>query len=478
LAVVDHICDMTSELTLVPPGRLAALLSTARRRNGIDTATLAQQSNGQFSVAQLDEIERGRVLLQDDDVETLTELYEVNTEPIVPERSRLILDLGAGRMAIGDTGIAVGTGTGDVDEVLERYLSLLYIMRGLEPGSDLTLRDRDLTVLGETLQQELRVVERRLGQLMSGNDGEVKKRAGLLGRRFSLPAAGLLVALGALGSLVIVGGGGILGETTASDALVDNDPVAAQIDTGGLITPSSTEQAAPTGKSLMLPASFGQAASDNANSSDHAEVAQVAPAESGALTVSFTESAGQPASTFQAEVEASIAEVGPADASAEAPTVLAAPETVNQFAQIGAEAEALIAYDWESALPGWTIEYVGDTPGYRGLTHTPSKAIAIYVNDGDTAQDVAGILAHEIGHAIDVEYLDDSGRGAWLEARGMPRAWWPGNGLGDFHVGAGDWAEAVASLIAGSPSDSAYGDFTPDQLNLVSQLLPGGGATT
>lgn len=467
----------TQELTLVPPGRFAALLSNARRANGLDVAELVARSGGRFDAQFLSEVERGRIVLSDPEVEELARLYGVHSEePIVPERSQLVVDLGGGKMTIGDTGVSVGTGNGEVDQILERYLSLLYIMRGLKPGSDLTLRDRDLAVLAESLEQEIRTLESKLGQLMGSQ--QTKERTGLLGGRFALPAAGLLVALTAIGSLVIVGGG-------AAD--VDSTPVndgvgTAQIDSAA--TAPATGIEVPAARSLILPASFsgGAAAVESGDvaavESTGGGIGQDVVAESAPIaeTVEFVQSEGESMGAFAAAVadegssdddDSSLMPVSATVESVDIETAQAA-----HWAHIGAEAEAMIDYDWESQLPGWTIEYLGDMPGYRGMTHTASNSIAIYINPGDSTADVAGVLAHEIGHALDVNYLDDVSRAAWLEARGMPMVWWAGNGMGDFEVGAGDFAEGFAQMTTGSPSDSAHGEFSGAQLDLLRSLLP------
>lgn len=461
---------MTNELTLVPPGRLGALLSTARRSSGVDIATMSARSGGIFTPSVLESVERGRHVLTDDAVAQLTALYQIDQSQVIPERSRLILDLGSGQMQIGDTGFATGTGNGEVDEILQRYLSLLYLMRNMQPGTELTLRDRDLEVLSETLQQSLQGLELRLGELMLGKAGKVEKKKGLLGRKLLVPAAGLLVALTAVGSLVIVGG------QSGNDAPVTDDAVAASIETGGIATPGAGFQVqTPQGERLVIP---GTGVVDTGAA--EVEAATPAAEEAEVQRVTFEMRDSTIDIVQQSEITR-VSDVSAADAAAVGTSIedTGAAETsataeADWHASLGAEAEALISYDWESALPGWTVNFEGNAPGYRGMTHTPSQTITIYLDAGDTAHEAAGILAHEIGHAIDVVHMTDDARAQWLEARGMPRAWWPGNGLSDFHVGAGDFAEGVASLIADSPSDSAYGEFTPDQLALLQSFLPGG----
>ena len=97
--------------------------------------------------------------------------------------------------------------------------------------------------------------------------------------------------------------------------------------------------------------------------------------------------------------------------------------------------------------------------------------VTIYVRDGDTPSQVAEILAHELGHALDLELLSNEQRLEWLAARGMPQVWWVDDGHTDFEAGQGDFAEAVAALWVGSPSDSHHGSFTPEQLGLAASFI-------
>ena len=155
-----------------------------------------------------------------------------------------------------------------------------------------------------------------------------------------------------------------------------------------------------------------------------------------------------------------------------AETVMVSAADNAEFAALGAEAEAMISYDWAAQLPGWTVKYQGDSAGYKGLTHRPTKTVTIYIDAGSTAHDVAEILAHEIGHALDITHFNDDQRVEWLEARNMPMTWWAGEGVSDFHSGAGDFAEAVAALWVDSPSKADHGEFTEAQLALAAEMLP------
>ena len=556
---------MNAEATLIPPKRLGALLSTTRSQRGLTIGDVAAASQGQFTPSDLERYERGQGA-SDELIQQITRLYGVNTGEVVPARSRLVVDLANGQMGVGDQTLTLPSTA--VDDVLERYLALLYMLRNLRPGAGLTLRDRDLVVLSETLQRELAVVEQRLGQLMLGQP--VAERHRLLRGRLAVPAAGLLVAATAAGTLIMVSGATGSNDTNISAASspevaalsigqVVDAPVRAAIilpdsagsvslgtatignvdsnraptfeqvsahELGGVLAGSEAEEAqAEDAQAEDAPAieDETQAVEDDAPAvEDEAPAAEdeapaavdEAPAVEEAVTASESfeaESpvAGTPANEIvipsaddaladfvkpEAVQSASVPEVLPtpapvaATAAPVAPTAapvaptaapVAAPvqEDVvvtagNSYEQLGAQAEAMIPYNFRAALPGWSVHFAGDTPGYRGLTNTSAKTITVYINSGDSASEVAGILAHEVAHALDVQYLNASQREAWLNSRGMPMVWWPGSGLSDFAVGAGDWAEAIAASWVNSPSDSHYGGFTADQLALATSFLP------
>jgi len=579
---------MNAEATLIPPKRLGALLSTTRSQRGLTIGDVAAASQGQFTPADLERYERGQGA-SDELIQQITRLYGVNTGEVVPARSRLVVDLANGQMGVGDQTLTLPSTA--VDDVLERYLALLYMLRNLRPGAGLTLRDRDLVVLSETLQRELAVVEQRLGQLMLGQP--VAERHRLLRGRLAVPAAGLLVAATAAGTLIMVSGatgsndtnisaasspevaalsigqvvdapvraaialpdsagsvslgtatignvdsnraptfeqvsahelGGVLAGSEAEDAqaedapAIEDDAPAVEDDAPAVedeapavedATPAVEDDAPAVEDDAPAVEDEAPAVEDEAPAAEDEApaVEDEAPAVEEAVTASESFEAdsavaGTPANEIvipsadealadfvkpEAVQSASVPEVLPTPAPVAptaapvaptaAPTAAPVQEEVvvtagNSYEQLGAQAEAMIPYNFRAALPGWSVHFAGDTPGYRGLTNTSAKTITVYINSGDSASEVAGILAHEVAHALDVQYLNASQREAWLNSRGMPMVWWPGSGLSDFAVGAGDWAEAIAASWVNSPSDSQYGGFTADQLALATSFLP------
>lgn len=339
---------------------------------------MARRSHGVFTPSFLEDVERGRVTPDERTVSNLVGLYEVEAGPVVPERSQLVLDLDRHELIVD--GSSMPFDSLHTDDVLGGYVSLIYQLRGLEPGSDLVLRDRDLAVLSQSLGVADEELRREIRGLIDAPDSVRLAKAVGWGR--VLAAAGLITGVTVLGVAVLLGG-------TSGDR-------------------SSTASAEVLGaQQVQLSAADGATGS-------------ATPAE------------------------------------------------------LGAAASQLIAYDYRTALPDWEISFAPDSPDFLGVTRSADKSITIHVEPDATPELVAAVLMHEVGHAIDLEHMTDRDRAEWIALRGMPSTWWPGNGLSDFAVGAGDFAEAVSAYTTGSASSSTYGEFTGEQLAFVADILARG----
>jgi hypothetical protein len=133
-----------------------------------------------------------------------------------------------------------------------------------------------------------------------------------------------------------------------------------------------------------------------------------------------------------------------------APAVGPAATSGDRDARIDA-ALAAVHFDWRNLLPGWTLAFLGARSGLQGNTLPGLRRIEIYVRSSFTTGQLAQVIAHEIGHAVDVTYFDDADRQAFNVLRGrVPGAgWWVADGQSDFASGAGDWAESFAAWATG-----------------------------
>lgn len=150
------------------------------------------------------------------------------------------------------------------------------------------------------------------------------------------------------------------------------------------------------------------------------------------------------------------------------------PETTVSEAPLSDRVLAAIDYPVTAMLPGWRIEFLGARKGYRGSVFPGERLVQIYVRDEDSLEDIVHVAAHEIGHAVDVEYMSPGDRAQFNVARGRAAdyQWWVESGGNDFASGSGDWAECFAAVVAGDHGyQSQLGQPpTPEQAALVRTL--------
>jgi hypothetical protein len=117
--------------------------------------------------------------------------------------------------------------------------------------------------------------------------------------------------------------------------------------------------------------------------------------------------------------------------------------------RVGQAALAMIDYDWQAL--GWEIAFLPERDGFLGLALGPQRRIEIFVRPSQSVDDVAHVVAHEIGHAVDLTYNDDRRRRVWLKRRGLePRREWFGcDGCTDYATPAGDFAETFEHAMLG-----------------------------
>jgi hypothetical protein len=119
---------------------------------------------------------------------------------------------------------------------------------------------------------------------------------------------------------------------------------------------------------------------------------------------------------------------------------------------VGARALASIWYPWRELLGNWSLRFLPAKPGYLGRTLWPDRVIEIYVRPGQDIAEVAFALAHEFGHAVDLEHFDPTTRARWRQARGLgdELPWFGESDANDFATPAGDWAESFAAWQVGA----------------------------
>lgn len=214
---------MSPNTSLVPPRRLGMLLRDARVAAGWELAALIEGTS--LSVVELDDIEHGRRRVDEATLETLVRIYGIEDAGLVPERSRLVIDLDEGRIAVDRADLAVDPADGP-DAVLARYLALVYRLRDLPVGATLHFREVDIDVLATALALDGADIAGRLERLVR-DESQVERDQQRIRRQLVLPLVGVVVAATTVGTIVLV---------VDDDPAPDDPPaVASDIGIGGAI---------------------------------------------------------------------------------------------------------------------------------------------------------------------------------------------------------------------------------------------------
>jgi len=193
---------------LVPPKRLGNLLAQARLTGGYSLEEASLSLGGEWNPMGLLEVETGRRPLTDAEVKELTDFYDIPTSTLIPERSRLVVDLDEGMLSVGGEQVRIEPSAVQRRDVLARYLSMVYAMRDVTPGRPVPLRLPDLVVLESVFATHRREIEDELRELMVDRTGSVGYRARRLRGRLMVPIAGVVVAATTVGTLLMVSGAG------------------------------------------------------------------------------------------------------------------------------------------------------------------------------------------------------------------------------------------------------------------------------
>ena len=161
-------------------------------------------------------------------------------------------------------------------------------------------------------------------------------------------------------------------------------------------------------------------------------------------------------------------DVAVAPASVTPSTLAPATTTTAPPPSIEEQALALVRYDWQAMFPNLQIDFLGPRNGLRALTYPAEHRIEVFVRDSDTPASLHRVLAHELGHVIDVELNSPDDRDRWLAQRGLAGSttWWPNESAPDFATGAGDFAEAFAVWETGVTTQSRLAG-QPDEADLA-----------
>ncbi|MFV0315687.1 MAG: hypothetical protein ACK5O2_01835 [Microthrixaceae bacterium] len=187
-----------------PPERIGLLLADARTRRGLGLAEACRLS-GVLEPAEMMALEGGAFTVDSETFEALSGLYGVSPSDLVPPRDHLVVDLREGYLRAGGEISLLSDGVGRHD-VLSRYLEMIWEIRSVDPGTDLSLRVADMEVLGESFDDSPASVRRDLLAMM----GEQIRSA---------PRRRVLVSLGA--AIAVVTGGVLMWQAASGPAAAE-----------------------------------------------------------------------------------------------------------------------------------------------------------------------------------------------------------------------------------------------------------------
>jgi hypothetical protein len=133
---------------------------------------------------------------------------------------------------------------------------------------------------------------------------------------------------------------------------------------------------------------------------------------SGALVVGM--SASGVASTFQPAVVLNAVRTSQTTPAVSSPVSIDAPgdtqvtKKLTREEQTGLKALELIKFNWQQSLPGWRVRFLPPRKGYLAITFREQRRIDVYVRADRSTAAIAHDIGHELGHAIDVTYLNVS----------------------------------------------------------------------
>lgn len=208
------------DLASIPSARVGWLLAHARERAGFTRTEVAAAIEAEPRMVR--EWEEGRLVPSLAQAQSIADLFGLTLPELFPPREPIVLDLDRGTLRMRDTEVNLNTEAGN-QAVLRTYMELVWVHRGLDPGSRVKLRDDDIDVLSRVLDLDADSLESELVGIM----GVTKREAGRLRRqlwkrRLLIGAAGVVVAgMAAVPAARALSGG---------DGPASTDPTVASVD--------------------------------------------------------------------------------------------------------------------------------------------------------------------------------------------------------------------------------------------------------
>jgi transcriptional regulator with XRE-family HTH domain len=161
-------------------------LRQVRRKQGLSRSEVARSAG--LTRRELAAYERGRIVIPESDLWCLAGSCGVDVNELLPGREPLKVGSGLSSLAMGDS-IRRLRDPAPPDGLLREYLSMVYELRNLPPGSRVPLREPDLVALAEALGGTPGAIEARLVELIGASQEEAARLRAMILPPLSLPSA-------------------------------------------------------------------------------------------------------------------------------------------------------------------------------------------------------------------------------------------------------------------------------------------------
>jgi len=166
--------------------QLGRHLKQIRRKQGLSRAEVARSAG--LTRRELGAYERGSVDVPESDLWCLAGSCGVDVSELLPDRDPLHVSSDLSSLAVGDS-IRHLRGPTEPDGLLREYLSMIYELRNLPPGSRVPLREPDLMTLADALGGTPDAIEQKLTELIGASREEAARLRAMILPPLSLPAA-------------------------------------------------------------------------------------------------------------------------------------------------------------------------------------------------------------------------------------------------------------------------------------------------
>ena len=161
-----------SPSTAPSPKQLGRQLRQVRKQKGLSRSEVARSAG--LTRRELAAYERGKVAVPESDLWCLAGSCGVDVNELLPNRDPLRITSDLSSLTVGNS-IRHLRATQERDGVLREYLSMIYELRNLPPGSRVPLRETDLATLADALGGTPDLIEQRLMELIGASREEAAR---------------------------------------------------------------------------------------------------------------------------------------------------------------------------------------------------------------------------------------------------------------------------------------------------------------